>query len=112
MYYYIGLSTSVNVFISCRCIITISINPYSTTQVLLSLLTPMELATIGVGQGGGLDREVRAYYTWKQHIIITNPDLVSYASVSVAARLAQLVEHQTFNLRVKGSSPLSGELLF
>ena len=24
------------------------------------------------------------------------------------ARLAQLVEHQTFNLRVKGSSPLSG----
>ena len=28
------------------------------------------------------------------------------------ARLAQLVEHQTFNLRAKGSSPLSGELLF
>ena len=26
------------------------------------------------------------------------------------ARLAQSVEHQTFNLRVKGSSPLSGEL--
>ena len=25
-----------------------------------------------------------------------------------AARLAQLVEHQTFNLRVKGSSPLPG----
>ena len=25
-----------------------------------------------------------------------------------AARLAQSVEHQTFNLRVKGSSPLSG----
>ena len=28
------------------------------------------------------------------------------------ARLAQLVEHQTFNLRVKGSIPLSGELNF
>ena len=27
----------------------------------------------------------------------------------VIARLAQSVEHQTFNLRVKGSSPLSGE---
>ena len=27
------------------------------------------------------------------------------------ARLAQLVEHQTFNLRVKGSSPLSGVLI-
>ena len=31
---------------------------------------------------------------------------------SSGARLAQLVEHQTFNLRVKGSSPLSGELKF
>ncbi len=31
---------------------------------------------------------------------------------SVAARLAQLVEHQTFNLRVKGSSPLSGGFPF
>ena len=30
----------------------------------------------------------------------------------VLARLAQLVEHQTFNLRAKGSSPLSGESLF
>ena len=29
-----------------------------------------------------------------------------------AARLAQLVEHQTFNLRVKGSSPLQGDHLF
>ena len=28
------------------------------------------------------------------------------------ARLAQSVEHQTFNLRVKGSSPLSGVHLF
>ncbi len=31
---------------------------------------------------------------------------------SVAARLAQLVEHQTFNLRVKGSSPLLGKFPF
>ena len=30
----------------------------------------------------------------------------------VAARLAQLVEHQTFNLRVKGSSPLLGAFRF
>ena len=29
-----------------------------------------------------------------------------------AARLAQSVEHQTFNLRVKGSSPLSGLAIF
>ena len=29
-----------------------------------------------------------------------------------AARLAQSVEHQTFNLRVKGSSPLSGVVFF
>ena len=29
-------------------------------------------------------------------------------ALSEHARLAQLVEHQTFNLRVKGSSPLSG----
>ena len=28
------------------------------------------------------------------------------------ARLAQSVEHQTFNLRVAGSSPSSGEVLF
>ena len=28
------------------------------------------------------------------------------------AWLAQLVEHQTFNLRVKGSSPLSGDQTF
>ena len=28
------------------------------------------------------------------------------------ARLAQSVEHQTFNLRVMGSSPISGELTF
>ena len=31
---------------------------------------------------------------------------------NAAARLAQSVEHQTFNLRVKGSSPLSGGSLF
>ena len=28
------------------------------------------------------------------------------------ARLAQSVEHQTFNLRAKGSSPLSGDSTF
>ena len=32
--------------------------------------------------------------------------------IFVLARLAQLVEHQTFNLRAKGSSPLSGEFPF
>ena len=31
-----------------------------------------------------------------------------FHQTSIAARLAQSVEHQTFNLRVKGSSPLSG----
>ena len=35
---------------------------------------------------------------------------VSY--VRITARLAQSVEHQTFNLRVAGSSPLSGVCLF
>ena len=29
-----------------------------------------------------------------------------------AARLAQSVEHQTFNLRVMGSSPISGDYIF
>ena len=33
-------------------------------------------------------------------------------AVNKAARLAQSVEHQTFNLRVKGSSPLSGLAIF
>ena len=31
---------------------------------------------------------------------------------SCGARLAQLVEHQTFNLRVMGSSPISGAQIF
>ena len=30
----------------------------------------------------------------------------------IQARLAQLVEHQTFNLMVKGSTPLSGNFFF
>ena len=34
------------------------------------------------------------------------------AFIITRARLAQSVEHQTFNLRVKGSSPLSGARLF
>ena len=38
-------------------------------------------------------------------------DLVKDRS-NVRARLAQSVEHQTFNLRVKGSSPLLGALFF
>ena len=29
---------------------------------------------------------------------------------TLRARIAQLVEHQTFNLRVQGSSPCSGEI--
>ena len=35
-------------------------------------------------------------------------DIVFFASQSTQARLAQSVEHQTFNLRVAGSSPSSG----
>ena len=38
-------------------------------------------------------------------------DLVKDRS-NVRARLAQSVEHQTFNLRVKGSSPLLGATFF
>ena len=38
--------------------------------------------------------------------------MVAFVFTFMWARLAQLVEHQTFNLRVKGSSPLSGEQLF
>jgi hypothetical protein len=38
-------------------------------------------------------------------------DLVKDRS-NVRARLAQSVEHQTFNLRVKGSSPLLGANFF
>ena len=33
-------------------------------------------------------------------------------SLPIAARLAQSVEHQTFNLRVMGSSPISGDSTF
>ena len=45
-----------------------------------------------------------AMYTQKIQLHLT-PLLMS-------ARLAQSVEHQTFNLRVKGSSPLLGALFF
>ena len=34
------------------------------------------------------------------------------ASSAGAARLAQSVEHQTFNLRVMGSSPILGDFIF
>ena len=33
-------------------------------------------------------------------------------SVSTTSRLAQLVEHETLNLRVVGSSPTLGDLVF
>ena len=33
-------------------------------------------------------------------------------SLNMQARLAQSVEHQTFNLRVAGSSPSSGDEIF
>ena len=36
--------------------------------------------------------------------------MVAATLIDVGARLAQSVEHQTFNLRVKGSSPLSGDV--
>ena len=36
-------------------------------------------------------------------------DIVIFASQLTQARLAQSVEHQTFNLRVAGSSPSSGD---
>ena len=36
-------------------------------------------------------------------------DIVIFASELTQARLAQSVEHQTFNLRVAGSSPSSGD---
>ena len=35
-------------------------------------------------------------------------NLDSFSVIVVRARLAQSVEHQTFNLRVMGSSPLPG----
>ena len=40
--------------------------------------------------------------------------MVSFEIIAhqLAARLAQSVEHQTFNLRVRGSSPLMGLPLF
>ena len=40
----------------------------------------------------------------------SKPRFTSYSQLSLSwARLAQSVEHQTFNLRVKGSSPLLGD---
>ena len=37
-------------------------------------------------------------------------ELLSLSSPNIAARLAQLVEHQTFNIRVMGSNPISGSI--
>ena len=37
-------------------------------------------------------------------------ELLSLSSPNNAARLAQLAEHQTFNLRVMGSNPISGSI--
>ena len=39
-------------------------------------------------------------------------NLDSFSVIVVRARLAQSVEHQTFNLRVMGSSPLPGVSAF
>ncbi len=36
--------------------------------------------------------------------------LLSLSTDNIAARLAQLVEHQTFNLRVMGSNPISSSI--
>ena len=44
--------------------------------------------------------------------VATETKLRSCDRYSSNARLAQSVEHQTFNLRAKGSSPLSGVLQF
>ena len=35
-----------------------------------------------------------------------------FYAIGLAARLAQSVEHQTFNLRVMGSSPILGDYVF
>ena len=35
-----------------------------------------------------------------------------YIYINIFAWLAQSVEHQTFNLRVKGSNPLSGDFFY
>ena len=37
-------------------------------------------------------------------------ELLSLSSPNIAARLAQLVEHQTFNLRGMRSNPISGSI--
>ena len=39
-----------------------------------------------------------------------NPFLMCKYLLNVEAWIAQLVEHQTFNLRVQGSSPCSGDI--
>ena len=36
--------------------------------------------------------------------------LLSLSSPNIAARLAQLVEHQTFNMRIMGSNSISGSM--
>ena len=41
-------------------------------------------------------------------VLMDQMELLSLSSPNIAARLAQLVEHQTFNLRVMGSNPISG----
>ena len=49
------------------------------------------------------------HVSWKCHWLVTELSLIK---CRVRARLAQSVEHQTFNLRVKGSSPLLGAFFF
>ena len=57
---------------------------------------------------GESDRTKRHVQSSAGEILINYPRVRKHES----ARLAQSVEHQTFNLRVKGSSPLSGDFMF
>ena len=48
---------------------------------------------------------------FRREVFLSNPRLIlSGQPISITARLAQSVEHETLNLRVVGSSPTLGEL--
>ena len=50
---------------------------------------------------------------FRREVFLSNPRLIlSGQPISITARLAQSVEHETLNLRVVGSSPTLGERFF
>ena len=56
--------------------------------------------------------KTRRYFSMGFLILCLQTSSEKFPALSERARLAQSVEHQTFNLRVAGSSPSSGEQVY